>query len=312
MTIDVIKAVKNYKAWVVPAILFVAVFVLGSSPAEARTAVEGSREFRDDVNECLSTYRGASGIVGDVIKELENSTNEHRITESPDWSNISNNGADESNGTGTGTVTRVDKDELEEYKRDFEELRNKDFCTALLHELWHAVDADRGTSTNDELDGVNRNEIEATMFQNFIHALRGVDPRTTYSGVDISEHVLISEERATPTPTLTPTPTEVKTSVSTSFQHVKPGEYSEIYAAVKTKPGAKVNAKLTGPGVSGSADQNKIADANGVAKFTWKIVSYGSYTVDGTADGGKFNSTIDIDGKIIICGLPGGPACPPR
>lgn len=288
MTINIIKAVKNYKAWVVPAIVFVAVFVLGSSPAEARITVEGNRQFRDDVNECLSAYRGASGIVGEVIRELENSNYEHRIINSPDWSNTSNNVAEATGGSGSGTVTRVDKAELEVYKEQFPELANKDFCTALLHELWHAVDADRGTRTGptNTVGGVKRNEIEATIFQNFIHALRGVDPRTSYGGVDISEHVLTSEERTTPT--------EVKTSVSASYKHVKPGEYSEIYATVKTKPGAKVNVKLTGPGVSGPADQNKIADANGVAKFTWKIISYGSYTVDGTADGGKFNSTINV------------------
>lgn len=190
--------IKNNHAryWIVSLVLAAAVFFGWSSHADARIVVEGDADFRRDVEECISIYRNTEGIVGEVIQELENSTNEHRITQSPDWSNAPNDGADASNGTGTGTVTRVDKDELENYKERFEELRNKDFCTALLHELWHAVDADRGEWTSDDLDGVNRGEVEATIFQNFVHAIRGVDPRTQYGGVDISRHLGLSAEEA--------------------------------------------------------------------------------------------------------------------
>ena len=300
------KAIKNYRVGFVLLTVFAAVFVFGSSSAEAKVKVEGSREFRDDVNGCLNTYRGASGIVGDVIKELEKSKKEHKIINDPAWSNTPNDGAAANGGAGTGTVTRVDKAELETYKQKFDELKNKDFCTAILHELWHAVDADRGAWTNDEVGGVNRDEIEATTFQNFIHALRGADPRTSYGGVDISKEVLTPEERtapasppaggSAPVPSAAPqgAQPEVKATISTSFNHVKPGEYSEIYATIKTKPGAQVDVKLTGPGVSGKPEQNDVAGADGTLKFTWKIVSYGTYTVEGTAGSDKINSTVNV------------------
>lgn len=294
MAINIVKFVKNYRVWFATAILSAAIFVFGGSAAEAKITVEGNRAFTDEVNNCLITYKGAPGMLADVINELEKSKNEHKIVSSPDWNNTPNNADAAMGGAGCGTVTKVDKAELEVYKSKFPELANKDYCSALLHELWHAVDADRGewTWTKEKLDGVNKDEIEATTFQNFVHAIRGVDPRVAYGGTDIAKHVLAPGE-AVPTPT--PTPAEpAAPSVSTSFSHVKPGEYSEIYAIVKTTPGASVSIKLTGPGVAGKADQSETADTSGVAKFAWKIVSYGSYAVNGTANAGEFNSTVNV------------------
>lgn len=164
-----------------------AAFLFIMSPqAHAKINVMGEREFVDGVNECLNTYRNDPGIVGDVIKELEKSDYEHRIINSPDWTNTVNNADNAFNGKGCGTVTKVDKTELEKYKKAFPELANKDYCTAILHELWHAVDSDRGEWSTDRENGVKKNEIEATIFQNFVHAIRGVDPRTSYAGVDIA------------------------------------------------------------------------------------------------------------------------------
>jgi hypothetical protein len=253
------------------------VFVIGSPTADAGITVTGDRQFTDDVNACLNTYRNAPGIVGDTIRELENSENDHSVIESPDWDNTPNDESDAMGGSGTGTVTRVDKAELEDLKKDFPELANKDFCTALLHELWHAADADGGGWSNDTTDGVLDDEIEATTFQNFIHSIRGVAIRTSYGGTDIG-HILLAGE----------------TSVETSYKHVKPGEYSEVYSTVRTSPGAKVDATLSGPGVSGTAAQSVTADDKGVAKFTWKIVSYGKYTVAGDADGTAFSGTANV------------------
>jgi len=287
-------AQKTITYFIITLILVVAYFVVLIPQAEAKIVVDGSREFTDDVNNCLNTYRGAEGVVGDVIKELENSDNEHKIINSPDWNNIINNVDDAFNGKGTGTVTRVDKVKLEDYKKKIPALANKDFCTALLHELWHAVDADRGEWTTDKIDGVKRNEVEAVAFQNLIHAIRGVPPRTAYGGKDISKHVIMGgEEPKEEVKNLEPAPkTEVK--VATSFNHVKPGEYSEIYATVTASPGASVEVKLSGPGVSGEPTQNIKADDKGVAKFTWRIVSYGDYKVTGTSEGQEFSSNINV------------------
>jgi len=190
------NTIKIKLSWIAPLFGAIIALLLMVSQANASIVVTGGREFTDDVNRCLNTYRNAPGIVGDVIRELENSDNEHGILNSTDWSNTSNDIDEATGGSGSGTVTRVDKAELEKYKKRFPELLNKDFCTALLHELWHAVDADRGsrTSHSDTIDGVKRNEVEATIFQNFVHAIRGVDPRTSYGGRDISHLVLVGDD----------------------------------------------------------------------------------------------------------------------
>jgi hypothetical protein len=274
-----ISKMKLY--WIAPLSLVVASFVFFTSQAEAKIVVEGDRQFTDDVNQCLITYGNATGIVGDVIKELGNSSKEHKILNSPDWNNTSNDVDQATGGAGSGTVTRVDKAELEKYKTTFPELKNKDFCTALLHELWHAVDANRGTRTShdDKVDGVKRNEVEATIFQNLIHAIRGVAPRTAYGGVEIS---LLQ-------------PAAVSTTASMRFAHVSPGVYSEVYATISTAPGAIVNATLSGPGVSGTASQSKTAGNDGVVSFTWRIVSFGTYTMNATSNGTPFSSTVSVN-----------------
>ncbi len=301
------ESIIKRNAWHVIAmtVVLVVAFVILSPSAAASITVEGDDAFKDSVKECLDTYRDAPGIVGDVIKELEGSDFDHKITNSSEWDNTSDDLDGATGGDGSGTETRVDADALEEYKERSAALKDKDFCTALLHELWHAVDADRGTRTphTDRIDGVKRNEIEATLFQNFIHAIRGVDPRTHYGGVDISEHVVISddavEETPPPTPAVTPPPPvveepKVATSAGTSFKHVVPGEYSEVYATVTTGPGASVKATLTGPGVDSAATQTITADSKGVAKFTWRIVLFGEYSVSGTAGADSFKSGVSV------------------
>jgi len=204
---------RNTWRVIVTAVLVIAAFVIRSPHADASIVVEGDDAFKESISECLDTYRNAEGIVGEVIRELEDSDNEHKIVQSPDWSSAPNDWLAAQDGTGTGTETRVDADALEGYKEDIPALKDKDFCTGLLHELWHAIDSDRGTRSPsaDKLGGVKRNEVEATIFQNFIHAIRGVAPRTVYGGVDISEFVLIGddpvEEPATTSSTAPPTTT---------------------------------------------------------------------------------------------------------
>jgi len=270
--------IKRSTVLVIPALVVMVFCFAGVPSASADIVVEGDRQFTDDVNACLNTYRNAPGIVGDAIRELESSEREHKVVDDPDWSNEPNDEAKSMDGSGSGTVTRVNEAELEVMKKSIPELANKDFCTGLLHELWHAVDADRGGWTDDTKDGVLEDEIEATTFQNFIHAIRGVEPRTSYGRIDISHIVLAGE-----------------TTISTSFKHVKPGEYSEIYATVRTSPGAKVNVALSGPGVSTDAAQSVTANDKGEAKFTWRIVSYGTYEVTGTGDGNSFASSVNVN-----------------
>lgn len=267
--------------------LFIFSLFLFAPHADAKIVVNGEREFTDDVNECLNTYRNAPGIVGDVIKELENSAHEHRIVKSPDWSNAPNDITKATGGSGSGSVTRVDKVELEKYKKDFPELKDKDFCTALLHELWHAIDNDRGTRTahSDKVDGVKRNEIEATIFQNFIHSIRGVPVRTMYGGVDMSKILFAGDELKKE---------EVAVSATMEFKHVKPGEYSEVYATIKAKPNCQIEVTLTGPGVDDTATKTASSDSSGNAKVTWRIVSYGTYALKGKCANDDFTAEVHV------------------
>lgn len=173
-------------------------FFVFAAPAEAKIVVQGDRQFTDDVNNCLSTYRNTPGLVGDVIKELERSGNEHRIVDDPAWENSPNNAENAENGTGTGTVSKVNKPKFEEWKAEIEELKNKDFCTTLMHELFHAVDADRGEWSQEKVEGIYKDEVGATMFQNLLHALRGVLPRTTYGTADLVKLGLMEAPVAAP------------------------------------------------------------------------------------------------------------------
>ena len=296
-----IQTFKLYKSITTGIVLAAAVFFLGSTSVQASIVVEGDRAFTDEVNGCFSTYGDAPGIVGDVIKELQNSKFEHKIIDSPDWTNAPNDVDEATGGSGSGSVTRVNGEKLKEYVKKLKSLKDKDFCTALLHEMWHAVDNDRGTRTphDHKIKGAKETEIEATLFQNFIHAIRGVPPRTTYGRVDISEHLIIghgdpvdeaeSEEEPDPEE-----PEEIRVDPKMSFNHVKPGEYSEVYLTVTTVPGATIDVTLKGPGVDGEPDQSKNADSDGTATFTWRIVSFGTYSTRGTAAGAPFISAVSV------------------
>jgi len=83
-------------------------------------------------------------------------------------------------------------------------------------------------------------------------------------------------------------------SVEMAFEHVKPGVYSEVYLAVITDKGTDVTATLTGPGVDDTATKTITADANGLAHFTWKVVSYGTYTATGHVNGVSFRDAIAV------------------
>ena len=287
----------------VPLVLFAVYFAFLVPQASAKIIVEGDREFTDQVNECFNTYRNSPGVVGDVIRELESSENEHKIINGPEWTNTINDVDDAFNGKGTGTVTRVDSAALEKYKKKLNSLKHKDFCTGLLHEMWHAVDADRGEWSTDKIDGAKENEVEAVMFQNFIHGIRGVPPRTTYGRVDISEHVVFGNDypeekpkEVKPEPKAENkepilTPTRV---LKSSFVHVKPGEYSEIYGSIFVNPGQEITAELKGGGVIGSRIQTVVADDNGQARFVWKINQFGGYAINADIEATLYISSITV------------------
>lgn len=286
--------------WLLP-VLCVAFLAAGPHDANAKIEVKGDRAFTDSVNNCLTTYRSAPGVVGDVIKELELSGNNHQIMDDPEWSTTPGDYAKSEDGSGTGTVVKVNAAKLEELKKTLPDLKEKDFCTALLHELWHSVDADRGQWSEEKTESIFTDEVEASAFQNLIHAIRGVPARTAYGGVDLTKYIdiqLVKEANVTPKETPAAPETKekeaAKASLSVSFAHVKPGEYSEVYATVKAAPGEKVVLTLNGPGVSDTAEKTATAGSDGTARITWKIVSYGTYDVAGTAGGSAISGTATV------------------
>lgn len=85
-------------------------------------------------------------------------------------------------------------------------------------------------------------------------------------------------------------------AVEMAFDHVKPGEYSEVYAVIMTTPGNEVTAQLGGPAVDFKGTQHVIADDNGQAHFTWKIYQYGEYSVSGADEGGAgFTGSVTVN-----------------
>jgi hypothetical protein len=90
---------------------------------------------------------------------------------------------------------------------------------------------------------------------------------------------------------------ESDVSIEATFEHVKPGEYSEIRQTVKgLKPGTQVAGKLNG---QGKQDAAAIAYANedGTAVLVWRITSYGEYWATAEADDPMIAKTLKVDVK---------------
>jgi len=84
--------------------------------------------------------------------------------------------------------------------------------------------------------------------------------------------------------------------VEISFNHTKPGEYSEIYVSVVVDiNNVDVTATLKGPGVSGYPTQVVTSDDNGQAYFVWKINAFGTYFIEGDAGGITFGNEITVN-----------------
>ena len=67
--------------------------------------------------------------------------------------------------------------------------------------------------------------------------------------------------------------------LDTSFSHVKPGVYSEVYLTVRNlAPGEPITFELSGPAVDSVSKQTLTADNNGEVSFVWKITDFGVYT----------------------------------
>src|SRR3990167_285362 len=291
--------------WFIMLAVALGLFFISSSRANATIIIKGDDDdFSKAIKECLAEYEKIGGTLGKITERLKDSKNQHIIEEGNDYSSVPSDGKKATDGTGTGSHTRVSKKNWETIKKKFDSLKSKDFCAALLHELWHAVDADMGSFDTSKKDGVKVYEFEAVLIQNIYHKAKKLAERETYGGKKVPSDVKVPDvvslpppslpgtSSTTPIPTPTPTPTPpplppaepppqppAPTVRSITYDHVVPGVYSEVYVTVVTQAGVQVQATLNGPGVSSAATQSGVANASGVASFTWRIGSYGVYSL---------------------------------
>jgi hypothetical protein len=61
-----------------------------------------------------------------------------------------------------------------------------------------------------------------------------------------------------------------------AFEHVKPGEYSEVYLTFYV-PDGTYQAILTGPAVAAPAKQTGSPNEDGFVYFVWRVYRYGHY-----------------------------------
>lgn len=89
--------------------------------------------------------------------------------------------------------------------------------------------------------------------------------------------------------------TDFLNAIETSFAHVAPGEYSEIYVSVQSlEPGTDVTAVLNGPAVNPPNTQSARADEFGNVHFTFRIFQFGTYSAQVSAPGADRSHTIPI------------------
>ncbi len=88
------------------------------------------------------------------------------------------------------------------------------------------------------------------------------------------------------------------TGVELTFNHVSPGEYSEVYGAVRGIPGETVVVELSGPGVMNTNKKEVVIGDDGYTKVIWRINQYGSYTatyVPYKMDYMKGSTTVEVN-----------------
>ena len=83
-------------------------------------------------------------------------------------------------------------------------------------------------------------------------------------------------------------------------------EVCGIFGTEPAQPGATVTAKITGPGVSGTAEKVSRAGSLGEGAFAFPISSYGTYTVTLTVTAAGLTRT--TTSTVVVTATPG--TCP--
>jgi len=158
---------------------FALFLALALTPAvQAHIVIQGSPEFIEKIEECLEKIAKTKGKPSSNLSQLTNSSNIHTIKESTTTNCSPSNGADATNGTGTGSTTNVDPN----FTGDVGNGVAGELCANLTHELDHAKHNDSGDNdfTSTGHNGIPTAEIEACDTENEYRSANGLPPRTHY------------------------------------------------------------------------------------------------------------------------------------
>lgn len=164
-----------------------------------------------------------------------------------------------------------------------------------------ATTEEQSTTTEEQSTEREATESQATVVQTTATVTETVAQSDTKTVTKTERPVATKTEPRVTSKTERPVTTKSEVVMPTdptlelAFEHVKPGEYSEVYGAVTLlAPGTELKAWLTGGG------QKRVqlvvtADRNGLAYFTWRIYQYGRYTVEVELPSGELlTETIEV------------------
>jgi len=88
--------------------------------------------------------------------------------------------------------------------------------------------------------------------------------------------------------------TPVTSTAKMTFNHVAPGQYSEVYMDITGAPGAQANVTLSGPAVEKPGASGTVG-SNGTLRLTWRIYQYGTYNASGTVGNSQVTGSTTVN-----------------
>lgn len=149
----------------------------------AELRCEGSVEFKRECDVALERLHDDTEAGRAIVQRLRDSGggHVHVIIESTENVSQSNDGrADHMPGVGSGTTVEWNFRDTSNYSDGVP----RDPFGTLLHELYHSVRADEGTTNDAKVPGtdVDVEETEASFYENYQRTANNQAPRTTYCG----------------------------------------------------------------------------------------------------------------------------------
>lgn len=171
---------------------FVALLMLCAGNLRADIIIDGDDAFQAAVNDCINMINGVGGDSAAVLKCLESSGKDHKITQNKGSNNTTYDNTNDANspaagGTGNGSGSTVHWDP--NLKGKFSDGVERDPCASLFHELVHAKDGDQGMrdprTDVPGNNGIKANEVKATAAENKYRKAKGLPIRTKYGDKDL-------------------------------------------------------------------------------------------------------------------------------